>query len=113
MSFLVVSRSFILKDFSVMLYSYFSPHAKSWSAQVYPGTPTFSLQPKNIKFFGQQLSAAGRFLCSEGEFVLFHRRQYAQIALHTSGVVVMDIVLNRLNKLPLTCEPSAIIAFPL
>ena len=29
-----------------MLYSYFSPHAKSWSAQVYPGTPTFSLQPK-------------------------------------------------------------------
>ena len=28
-----------------MLYSYFSPHAKSWSAQVYPGTPTFSLQP--------------------------------------------------------------------
>ena len=45
MSFLVVSRSFILKDFSVMLYSYFSPHAKSWSAQVYPGTPTFSLQP--------------------------------------------------------------------
>ena len=39
------------------------------------------------------------FLCSEGEFVLFHRRQYAQIALHTSGVVVMDIVLNRLNKL--------------
>ena len=45
--------------------------------------------------------------------MLFHRRQYAQIALHTSGVVVMDIVLNRLNKLPLTCKPSAIIAFPL
>ena len=31
-----------------MLYSYFSPHAKSWSAQVYPGTPTFSLQPENF-----------------------------------------------------------------
>ena len=45
--------------------------------------------------------------------MLFHRRQHAQIALHASGVVVMDIVLNCLNNLPLTCEPSAIIAFPL
>ena len=36
-----------------MLYSYFSPHAKSWSAQVYPGTPTFSLQPFYIKEYMQ------------------------------------------------------------
>ena len=45
--------------------------------------------------------------------MLFHRRQDAQIALHPPGVVVMDIVLDRLNKLPLTGEPSAVIAFPL
>ena len=45
--------------------------------------------------------------------MLFHRRQDAQIALHPPGVVVMDIVLDRLNKLPLTGELSAVIAFPL
>ena len=45
--------------------------------------------------------------------MLFHRRQDTQIALHPPGVVVMDIVLDRLNKLPLTGEPSAVIAFPL
>ena len=45
-----------------MLYSYFSPHAKSWSAQVYPGTPTFSLQPENyeIKQAFKNLPDAGR-----------------------------------------------------
>ena len=45
--------------------------------------------------------------------MLFHRRQDAQIALHPSGVVIMDIVLDRLNKLPLTGETPAVIAFPL
>ena len=45
--------------------------------------------------------------------MLFHRRQDAQIALHPPGVVVMDIVLDRLNKLPLTGETPAVIAFPL
>ena len=45
--------------------------------------------------------------------MLFHRRQDTQIALHPPGVVVMDIVLDRLNKLPLTGEPPAVIAFPL
>ena len=45
--------------------------------------------------------------------MLFHRRQDTQIALHPPGVVVMDIVLDRLNKLPLTGELSAVIAFPL
>ncbi len=38
--------SFILKDFSVMLYFYFFTYAKSWSTRAYPRTPTFSLQPQ-------------------------------------------------------------------
>ena len=52
-------------------------------------------------------------LCGETEFVLFHRRQHAQITLHPSGVVIMDIGLNHLHKLPLAGKPSAVIAFPL
>ena len=45
--------------------------------------------------------------------MLFHRRQHAQITLHPSGVVIMDIGLNHLHKLPLAGKPSAVIAFPL
>ena len=45
--------------------------------------------------------------------MLFHRRQHAQFTLHTSGVVIMDIGLNHLHKLPLAGKPSAVIAFPL
>ena len=52
-------------------------------------------------------------LCGETEFVLFHRRQDAQIALDTSRVVIANILLDHLNKLVLAGEPSAVIAFPL
>ena len=45
--------------------------------------------------------------------MLFHRGQHAQITLHPSGVVIMDIGLNHLHKLPLAGKPSAVIAFPL
>ena len=45
--------------------------------------------------------------------MLFHRRQHAQFTLHPSGVVIMDIGLNHLHKLPLAGKPSAVIAFPL
>ena len=43
--------------------------------------------------------------------MLFHRRQDAQIALDTSRVVIANILLDHLNKLPLAGKPSAIIAF--
>lgn len=58
----------------------------------------------------RQPSAAGRFLCGETKRMLFHRGQHAQIALHSSGVVIMDIGLNHLHKIPLAGEPPAIIA---
>ena len=45
--------------------------------------------------------------------MLFHRGQHAQFTLHPSGVVIMDIGLNHLHKLPLADKPSAVIAFPL
>ena len=45
--------------------------------------------------------------------MLFHRGQHAQITLHPSGVVIMDIGLNHLHKLPLAGKTSAVIAFPL
>ena len=45
--------------------------------------------------------------------MLFHRCQDAQIALHPSGVVIMDIVLDHLDKLMFAGKPSAVIAFPL
>ena len=45
--------------------------------------------------------------------MLFHWRQDTQIALHPSGIVITDIVFNHLDEVPLTGEPSAVIAFPL
>ena len=53
------------------------------------------------------------FLCGEAKRVLFHRRQDARITLYQSYVVITDVVLNHLNEFSLTCEPSAVIAFPL
>ena len=45
--------------------------------------------------------------------MLFHRRQDAQIALDTSRVVIANILLDHLDKLVLTGETPAVIAFPL
>ena len=45
--------------------------------------------------------------------MLFHRGQHAQITLHPSGVVIMDIGLNHLDKFMFAGKPSAVIAFPL
>lgn len=45
--------------------------------------------------------------------MLFHWRQDTQIALHPSGIVIMDIVFDHLDEIPLTGESSAVIAFPL
>ena len=45
--------------------------------------------------------------------MLFHRGQHAQITLHPSGVVIMDIGLNHLDKFTFAGKPSAVIAFPL
>ena len=45
--------------------------------------------------------------------MLFHWRQDTQIALHPSGIVITDIVFNHLDEVPLTGEPSAVIALPL
>lgn len=45
--------------------------------------------------------------------MLFHWRQDTQIALYPSGIVITDIVFNHLDEIPLTGEPSAVIALPL
>ena len=45
--------------------------------------------------------------------MLFHRGQHAQITLHPSGVVIMDLGLNHLDKFMFAGKPSAVIAFPL
>ena len=45
--------------------------------------------------------------------MLFHWRQDTQIALHPSGIVITDIVFNHLDEVPLTGEPSAVVALPL
>ena len=45
--------------------------------------------------------------------MLFHRRQHAQFTLHLSGVVIMDIGFNHLDKFTFTGETPAVIAFPL
>ena len=42
--------------------------------------------------------------------MLFHRRQDAQITLDTSRVVIANILLDHLHKIPLAGEPSAVIA---
>lgn len=45
--------------------------------------------------------------------MLFQGRQDTELALHPSGVVIMDICLNHLDKLTFAGKPSAVIAFPL
>ena len=45
--------------------------------------------------------------------MLFHRGQHTQITLHPSSIVIMDIDLNHLYKLPLAGKPSAVITLPL
>ena len=45
--------------------------------------------------------------------MLFHWRQETQIALYPSGIVIMDIVFNHPDEIPLAVEPSAVIALPL
>ena len=45
--------------------------------------------------------------------MLFHWGQHAQITLHPSGVVIMDIGLNHLDKFTFAGKLSAVIAFPL
>ena len=69
---------------------------------------------KKYKVFpASSLCAAGRFLCSEIQLVLLHRRQHAQVALYSPGVVVVDIVLNHLDKFFLTGKSSAVVTLPL
>ena len=45
--------------------------------------------------------------------MLFHRRQNAQVALHSSGIVIADVMLNHLDEFLLTGKTPAVIAFPL
>lgn len=44
--------------------------------------------------------------------MLFHRCQHPQITLHSSGVVITDIVFNHLDEFLFAGEAFAIIAFP-
>ena len=69
-------------------------------------------QRKNIKFSRPAAKRCWPLLCGETKCVLFRRRQDTQIALHPSGVVIMDIFLDHLDKLMFAGKPSAVIAFP-
>lgn len=62
------------------------------------------------------MQAAGIFgfsLGGEKEVVFLHRREDTQSALHPSGVIVADIVLDHMDKRLLAGEPLAIIALTL
>lgn len=68
---------------------------------------------KKYKVFpASDLQVAGRFLCSETQPVLFHRCQYAEVALNSPGVVIANVAHNHLDKLLLAGKTPAIIAFP-
>ena len=50
------------------------------------------------------------FLCCQWiAIVLLHRCQNAQIALYSAVIIVVDIILNHLDKLSTVCELSAVI----
>ena len=56
------------------------------------------------------MCAAGRFLCSEIPFELFHGCQHTQVSLYSSGVVVADVVFDHLDKFLLAGKASAVVA---
>ena len=72
-------------------------------------------QRKNIKIIKEWVAAkaATHSLCSQRQLVLFHRRKDTEITLHTSGVVISDVVLNHLGQFLFACKPFAVISFPL
>ena len=45
--------------------------------------------------------------------MLFHRRQNAQVALHSAIVVIGDVILNHLNEFFTARKPSAVVPLPL
>ena len=45
--------------------------------------------------------------------MFFYRRQYAQVTLDSSGVVITDVALNHLHEFLFAGEALAVIAFPL
>ena len=45
--------------------------------------------------------------------MLFHRCQHTQVALHSPGIVITDVVFNHLYEFLLAGEAPAVIAFPL
>ena len=44
--------------------------------------------------------------------MFFYRRQYAQVTLDSSGVVITDVALNHLHEFLFAGETLAVIAFP-
>ena len=53
------------------------------------------------------------FLCSKAQLVFLHRRQYAQVALYSPGIVITDVLFDHLDKFLLAGKTPAVIAFPL
>jgi hypothetical protein len=54
---------------------------------------------KKYKIFpASSQRAAGRFLCGETQHMLLHRRQHAQAALHSPGIVIVDIAFHHLYE---------------
>ena len=45
--------------------------------------------------------------------MLFHRRQNTQVALHSSGIVIADVMINHLDEFLHTGKTPTVIAFPL
>ena len=48
----------------------------------------------------------------KAQLVFFYRRQYAQVTLDSSGVVITDVALNHLHEFLFVGETLAVIAFP-
>ena len=45
--------------------------------------------------------------------MFLHRRQYAQVALYSPGIVITDVLFDHLDKFLLAGKTPAVIAFPL
>ena len=71
--------------------------------------PVKRTEKKYKDFPVSRLHTAGRILCSKSKLVFFKRCQYPKIALHPSGIVIADVVLNHLDEFLLTGKTTVII----
>ena len=80
----------------------------------------FSLRGKYAALWEPEIQATSfagslnlRFLSRcKVEFMLLHRCEDAEIALHPAGVVAADVAFNHLDQLLFAGKPSAIVTLP-